>query len=105
MSKTQITTLETARILDEAANLLGEVARVCEWLRYTPLPKGQLAESISGIFGIMEYAANAANCKLCEYQDEFMSTCGFTYPLNGGNAGNCAKDMPIPLNIPAEFFS
>ena len=80
MIEPKITTLETARMLDETTTLLDYMAGACDYLCCTTalISHNELINNkICGVFGILSYAADAAHTKQENYQCEFMKACGF----------------------------
>jgi len=85
LNKQNITTLETAVMLDESCELLGHIAEACSFLsRAVSLGTcDRESDKLQGIFGVIAYAADIANTKQIEIRDRFTDACGFKYPLSG----------------------
>ena len=84
MIEPKITTLETARMLDETTTLLSNMAGACDYLCCTTAlisHSDQINNNICGVFGVLSYAADAAHTKQENYQFKFMEACGFVQPL------------------------
>ena len=100
MDKPKITTLETARMLDDTTALLGDIAGICDYLKYSiAMSHDEIANGdIFGIFGVLAYAAGAAHAKQADYLCEFMNVCGFNHPLQDNcPETNIQRDTAIPF--------
>jgi hypothetical protein len=92
-----ITTLDTARMLEETTALLGDISSACAYLGSVAAANfaGPVHESTVGVINIIAYAANAAYDKQHDFTENFMDACGFEYPLRGDNAGNIQIEIVL----------
>jgi len=97
MNEPKITTLSTIYVMNETTLLLGNMASACDFIsrNISEVSDNVPAANTSGIFGVLSYAAEAAHEKQSEYESEFMTVCGFTYPVF--STANQKNETVIPF--------